>query len=96
MALPEQVNKTGIFTISEFSHPYKVLSSDNDDVQFSSDNIEVDEKNKIVTALGNVIIINNSRKSGIIEKRRNLSKNSTPLTPLSITLLNAPVFRDKW
>ena len=33
-----------------------------DDVQFTSDNIKVDEKNKIVTALGNVIIINNSRK----------------------------------
>ena len=40
----------------------KNLSSNSDEVKFSSDNIEVDEKNKIVTASGNVVIINDSRK----------------------------------
>ncbi len=45
-----------------FADDNKNLSSNNDGVKFSSDNIEVDEKNKIVTASGNVIIINDSRK----------------------------------
>ena len=45
-----------------FADDNKSLSSNNDDVKFSSDNIEVDEKNKIVTASGNVVIINNARK----------------------------------
>ena len=45
-----------------FAENDKTLSSNNDDVKFSSDNIEVDEKNKIVTASGNVVIINDFRK----------------------------------
>ena len=45
-----------------FADDNKSLSSNNDDVKFSSDNIEVDEKNKIVTASGNVVIINDARK----------------------------------
>ena len=45
-----------------FADDNKKLSSNNDDVKFSSDIIEVDEKNKIVTASGNVVIINDYRK----------------------------------
>ncbi len=45
-----------------FGESNKNLSTDTNDVKFSSDNIEVDEKNKIVTASGNVVIINNNRK----------------------------------
>ncbi len=45
-----------------FGDDNKNISSGSDDVKFSSDNVEVDEKNKIVTALGNVLIINASRK----------------------------------
>ncbi len=53
-----------IFLISAeaFGQKDKSLSSNSDEVKFSSDNIEVDEKNKIVTASGNVVIINDSRK----------------------------------
>ena len=45
-----------------FADDNKSLSSNNDDVKFSSDNIDLDEKNKIVTASGNVVIINDARK----------------------------------
>ena len=48
--------------VETFAEDNKSLSSSNGDVKFSSDNIEVDEKNKIVTASGNVVIINESRK----------------------------------
>ena len=36
--------------VETFAEDNKSLSSSNGDVKFSSDNIEVDEKNKIVTA----------------------------------------------
>ena len=49
-------------SVEAFGQKDKSLSSNSDEVKFSSDNIEVDEKNKIVTASGNVVIINNSRK----------------------------------
>ena len=49
-------------SVEAFGQKDKSLSSNNDEVKFSSDNIEVDEKNKIVTASGNVVIINDSRK----------------------------------
>ena len=48
--------------VETFAEDNKSLSSNNGDVKFSSDNIEVDEKNKIVTASGNVVIINDFRK----------------------------------
>ena len=38
------------------------LSPNTKDVEFTSDTIKVDEKNKIVTASGNVVIINENRK----------------------------------
>ena len=38
------------------------LSPNAQDVEFTSDTIKVDEKNKIITASGNVIIINENRK----------------------------------
>ncbi len=49
-------------SVEAFGQKDESLSSNSDKVKFSSDNIEVDEKNKIVTASGNVVIINNSRK----------------------------------
>ncbi len=49
-------------SVEAFGQKDKSLSSNSDEVKFSSDNIEVDEKNKIVTASGNVVIINDSRK----------------------------------
>ncbi len=49
-------------SLETFGQENKNLSSNSDEVKFSSDNIEVDEKNKIVTASGNVVIINDSRK----------------------------------
>ena len=49
-------------SVEAFGQKDKSLSSNSDEVKFSSDNIEVDEKNKIVTASGNVMIINDSRK----------------------------------
>ena len=48
--------------VETFAEDNKSLSSNNGDVKFTSDNIEVDEKNKIVTASGNVVIINDFRK----------------------------------
>ena len=38
------------------------LSPNSKEVEFTSDTIKVDEKNKIVTASGNVVIINDDRK----------------------------------
>ncbi len=49
-------------SVEAFGQKDKSLSSNSDEVKVSSDNIEVDEKNKIVTASGNVVIINDSRK----------------------------------
>ncbi len=49
-------------SLEAFGQKDNSLSSKSDEVKFSSDNIEVDEKNKIVTASGNVMIINDSRK----------------------------------
>ncbi len=49
-------------SVEAFGQKDKSLSSNSDEVKFSSDNIEVDEKNKIVTASGNVVIINDLRK----------------------------------
>ncbi len=49
-------------SVEAFGQKDKSLSSNSDEVKFSSDNIEVDEKNKIVTASGNVVIINDTRK----------------------------------
>ncbi len=49
-------------SLEAYGQENKNLSSNSDEVKFSSDNIKVDEKNKIVTALGNVEIINNLRK----------------------------------
>ena len=53
-----------IFFISSetYGQGDKNLSLNRDEVKFSSDNIKVDEKNKIVTASGNVVIINDLRK----------------------------------
>ena len=45
-------------SLEAYGQENKNLSSNSDEVKFSSDNIKVDEKNKIVTALGNVEIIN--------------------------------------
>ena len=39
------------------------LSSNTKEIEFTSDTIKVDEKNKIVTATGNVVIINENRKT---------------------------------
>ena len=50
-----------IITVSGKSFGEK-LSSDANKVKFSSDAIKVDEKNKIVTATGNVIIVNDIRE----------------------------------
>ena len=38
------------------------LSLDANEIEFTSDNIKVDEKNKIVTASGNVVIKNDNRE----------------------------------
>ena len=51
-----------ILTSKSFGEPNKKLSLDNNGVQFTSDNIKIDELNKIVTASGNVVIINENRK----------------------------------
>ena len=53
---------TFFVSVEAFGQKDKSLSSNSDEVKFSSDKIEVDEKNKIVTASGNVVIINDSRK----------------------------------
>ncbi len=49
-------------SVETFGQEDKNLLSNSDEVNFSSDNIEVDEENKIVIASGNVVIINDARK----------------------------------
>ena len=51
-----------IVSSKSFGETKNNLSSNTKDVEFTSDTIKVDEKNKIVTALGNVEIINENRK----------------------------------
>ena len=51
-----------IFSDKSFSDTNKNLSLDANEVEFTSDNIKVDEQNKIVTASGNVVIQNDNRE----------------------------------
>ena len=51
-----------IFSSKSFGETKNNLSPNTKDVEFTSDTIKVDEKNKIVTASGNVVIINENRK----------------------------------
>ena len=51
-----------IVSSKSFGETKNNLSSNTKDVAFTSDTIKVDEKNKIVTASGNVVIINENRK----------------------------------
>ena len=51
-----------MLTSKSFGEPNKELSLDNNGVKFTSDNIKIDELNKIVTASGNVVIMNENRK----------------------------------
>ena len=51
-----------IITSKSFGETKNNLSSNTKKVEFTSDTIKVDEKNKIVTASGNVVIINENRK----------------------------------
>ena len=45
-----------------FGEANKILSADTNKVEFTSDTLKVDEKNKIVTATGNVVIKNENRE----------------------------------
>ncbi len=51
-----------IVSSKSFGETKNNLSPNTKDVEFTSDTIKVDEKNKIVTASGNVVIINENRK----------------------------------
>ena len=51
-----------ILSSKSFGESKNNLSSKTKEVEFTSDTIKVDEKNKIVTASGNVVIINENRK----------------------------------
>ena len=51
-----------ILSSKSFGETKNNLSPNTKEVEFTSDTIKVDEKNKIVTAAGNVIIINEKRK----------------------------------
>ena len=51
-----------IVSSKSFGETKNNSSSNTKDVEFTSDTIKVDEKNKIVTASGNVVIINENRK----------------------------------
>ncbi len=51
-----------ILSSKSFGETKNNLSPNTKEVEFTSDTIKVDEKNKIVTALGNVLIINQNRK----------------------------------
>ena len=51
-----------IIFVSEKSFGEKI-SVDTNNVKFSSDTIKIDEKNKIVIASGNVVIINLNRET---------------------------------
>ena len=59
-----------------FGEANKKSSLDTNEVKFTSDTIKVDEKNKIVTALGNVVISNDKRKiiADKVEYDQNLDK----------------------
>ena len=51
-----------ILSTKSFGETKNNLSPNTKEVEFTSDTIKVDEKNKIVTASGNVVIINDDRK----------------------------------
>ena len=51
-----------IFSGKTFGETNKKLSLDTNEVKFTSDTIKVDEQNKIVTASGNVVIVNENMK----------------------------------
>ena len=51
-----------IVSSKSFGETKNNLSSNTKELEFTSDTIKVDEKNKIVTASGNVVIINENRK----------------------------------
>ena len=51
-----------ILSGKSFSETKNNISSNTKEVEFTSDTIKIDEKNKIVTASGNVVIINENRK----------------------------------
>ncbi len=51
-----------ILSSKSFGETKNNLSSNTKEVEFTSDTIKVDEKNKIVTASGSVVIINKNRK----------------------------------
>ena len=51
-----------ILSSESFGETKNNLSSNTKEIEFTSDTIKVDEKNKIVTASGNVVIINENRK----------------------------------
>ena len=51
-----------ILSSKSFGETKNNLSPNTKEVEFTSDTIKVDEKNKIVTASGNVVIINDDRK----------------------------------
>ena len=51
-----------IVSSKSFGETINNLSPNTKDVEFTSDTIKVDEKNKIVTASGNVIIKNDNRE----------------------------------
>ncbi len=65
-----------ILSSKTFGEANKNLSLDNNEVKFTSDTIKIDEKNKIVTALGNVVISNDIRKISAdkVEYDQNLDK----------------------
>ena len=51
-----------ILSSKSFGEAKKNLSPNSNKVEFTSNNIKVDEKNKIVTASGNVVIVNENRE----------------------------------
>ena len=65
-----------ILSSKTFGEANKNLSLDNNEVKFTSDTIKIDEENKIVTALGNVVISNDIRKISAdkVEYDQNLDK----------------------
>ena len=59
-------------------------------IKTTSKNLTSKTKNNIID------VIRSSKNNGPIEKSKNLSKKSTPFTPLSIIRLRPPVFREVW
>ena len=51
-----------ILSGKSFGEANKNLPPDSNEIEFKSDNIKVDEKNKIITASGNVVIKNDNRE----------------------------------